>query len=110
MSYRWFRYVRHADREQAESEGWRFSADLGRPHSYYSCLMEWSMPSAPQTPSPIPSPADRFEEAVAAFDRAQQSGIGVDIAFARRELAVVSWNLKHAIVEGLRAKEKSDIN
>jgi len=42
--YRWFRYVRHADREQAEADGWVFSADLGRHHGHYSILMEWSLP------------------------------------------------------------------
>ena len=99
---RWFRYVRHADREQAESEGWRFSADLGGHHGVYSILMEMDMSNAPQAPSALPTACERFEDAVAAFDRAQQSGIGVDIAFARRELAIVAWNLKHAIVEGLR--------
>ena len=108
-AYRWFKYVRHHDREQAESEGWVFSADLGRPHNIYSVLMEWSMSNAPQTPTSIPSPAERFEEAVATLDRAQRSGIGVDIAFARRELAIVAWNLKHAIVEGLRLRDKRDI-
>jgi hypothetical protein len=102
--YRWFKYVRHHDREQAESEGWVFSADLAH-HSAYSILMELPMPSASQIPSTFPSPAERFEEAVAALDRAQRSGIGVDIAFARRELAIVAWNLKHAIVEGLRLSD-----
>lgn len=104
MTYRWFRYIRHADREHAEAEGWRFSADLAH-HSAYSVLMEMPMPHAPQPPaSPVPSPAERFAEAIAAMDQAHKSGVAVEIAFARRQLAEVSWNLADAIVAGLRTQ------
>lgn len=66
------------------------------------------MSSTPKIPSSVPTPAERFEEAVAALDRAHNSGVGVDIAFARRQLAEVSWNLAHIIADGLRAQVKSD--
>lgn len=46
---RWFRYVRHADREQAEADGWIFSADLGAHHRFYSVLMEWPTSIDPPT-------------------------------------------------------------
>ena len=101
--YRWFRYVRHAEREQAKAEGWVFSADLGHPHGYWSTLMEWGMDSAPPRPAGVPSPLERFEEAIAAYEAAQISGRADEIGFARRQLAEVAWNLKHAIVDGLKA-------
>ena len=40
MTERQFKYVPHHCREQAEAEGWRFSADLKSHHSAYASLYE----------------------------------------------------------------------
>ena len=44
---RWFRYVRHAERERYEREGWLFADDLGPTHGRWSVLMEWPGPGEP---------------------------------------------------------------
>ena len=49
----------------------------------------------------VPSRKDRFESAALAYGQALASGDGVALAFARRRLAEVAWNLAQAITEAL---------
>ncbi len=41
-------YFRVAD---FEADGWVFSCNLGAPHGFYSCLMEWCGDGEPIEPS-----------------------------------------------------------
>lgn len=38
----WFRYVRHDDVAEYESNGWAIAADLGPTHGQWAVLMKWT--------------------------------------------------------------------
>ena len=56
-------------------------------------------------PTGLPSRAERFAEAASAYGQALAKQDNVDLAFARRKLAEVAWNLAPQIEAGLKAVE-----
>ena len=44
--HRFFKYVRHEDKDAYERDGWIFAADLGPTHGHYAVLMEKIEPTS----------------------------------------------------------------
>lgn len=54
----------------------------------------------------VPSQADRFAVAVERYEKSLFSTDPAIVARARDDLALVAWNLSHAIVDAMRAVER----